>query len=244
LTPDSTREHSRFPSLGDCWNARSKNCFWVADQFGYRIGSLISWAALRLGIGPNMLTMAALAAGLAGIAVACWPGMDRQTGGLALLVGLLGSCCFDCSDGMVARLTGRTSGFGHILDKICDLTLSLVLAGALGVVALNQPTHLLPDEWKPFLLVWTLVPKQVFSVVTWLREGLDRKGATKPDLTNRRTYERSKRLLGNLTDDAPYRAGVALSWMTGWYFEFSLIIHTVFAAITVLYMYLNRKSFG
>jgi phosphatidylglycerophosphate synthase len=242
--PDSSRGHSRFPSLGDCWNARSKNCFWVADQFGYRIGSLISWAALRLGISPNMLTMAALAAGLAGIAVACWPGMDRQTGGLALLVGLLGSCCFDCSDGVVARLSGRTSGFGHILDKICDLTLSLVLAGALGVVALNQPTRLLPDEWKPFLLVWTLVPKQVFSVVTWLRETIESGAGHGARTLGTSRLDAAKRLVGNLTDDAPYRAGVALSWMTGWYFEFSLIIHTVFAGITVLYMYLNRKSFG
>ncbi len=244
MTPDSTREHSRFPSLGDCWNARSKNCFWVADQFGYRIGSLISWAALRLGIGPNVLTMAALAAGLAGIAVACWPEMDRQTGGLALLVGLLGSCCFDCSDGVVARLSGRTSGFGHILDKICDLTLSLVLAGALGVVALNQPTRLLPDEWKPLLLVWTLVPKQVFSVVTWLRETIESGAGHGARTLGTSRLDAAKRLVGNLTDDAPYRAGIALSWMTGWYFEFSLIIHTVFAGITVLYMYLNRKSFG
>jgi phosphatidylglycerophosphate synthase len=244
LTPDSTRDGSRFPSLGDCWNARSKNCFWVADQFGYRIGSLISWAALRLGISPNVLTMAALAAGLAGIAVACWPGMDRQTGGLALLVGLLGSCCFDCSDGVVARLSGRTSGFGHILDKICDLTLSLVLAGALGVVALNQPTRLLPDEWKPLLLVWTLVPKQVFSVVTWLRETIESGTGHGARTLGTSRFDAAKRLVGNLTDDAPYRAGVALSWMTGWYFEFSLIIHTVFAGITVLYMYLNRKSFA
>jgi phosphatidylglycerophosphate synthase len=244
LTPESTRGHSRFPSLGDCWNARSKNCFWVADQFGYRIGSLISWAALRLGIGPNVLTMAALAAGLAGIAVACWPGMDRQTGGLALLVGLLGSCCFDCSDGVVARLSGRTSGFGHVLDKICDLTLSLVLAGALGVVALNQPTRLLPDEWKPLLLVWTLLPKQVFSVVTWLRETIESGAGHGARTLGTSRFDAAKRLVGNLTDDAPYRAGVALSWMTGWYFEFSLIIHTVFAGITVLYMYLNRKSFA
>ena len=244
MTPDSSRGHSRFPSLGDCWNARSKNCFWVADQFGYRIGSLISWTALRLGIGPNVLTMAALAAGLAGIAVACWPGMDRQTGGLALLIGLLASCCFDCSDGVVARLSGRTSGFGHVLDKICDLTLSLVLAGALGVVALNQPTRLLPDEWKPLLLVWTLLPKQVFSVVRWLRETIESGAGHGTRTLGTSRFDAAKRVIGNLTDDAPYRAGVALSWMTGWYFEFSLVIHSVFAGITGLYMYLNRKNFG
>lgn len=241
MTP-ADRPHP--PSLRDCWNARSRNCFWVAEQFGYRVGSLISWAALRLGLSPNTLTVAALACGLAGVAVACLPGTTPLVGGLALLVGLLGSCAFDCSDGVVARLSGRTSGFGHVLDKSCDLTLSLVLAGALGVTALSQPTALVPDSWKPAILVWSLVPKQVFSVVTWLRETL-RHGAGHDDQPlDRSGFSRAKRLVGNLTDDAPYRTGVALSWMAGWYFEFALVMHAAFATITVLYLYVNRKNFG
>lgn len=232
------------PTLRQCWEARSKNCFWVAEQFGYRIGSLISWAALRLGLSPNLLTLAALGCGLAGVAVACWPGVDRVTGGIALLVGLLGSCCFDCSDGVVARLSGRTSGFGHVLDKICDLTLSIVLAGSLGVVALSQPTVLLPDAWKPILLVWTLVPKQVFSVVTWLRESIDHRPGQPPRTLGSSPFDRAKRLLGNLTDDAPYRTGVALSWMAGCYFEFALVMHCAFATIILLYILVNRNNFG
>ena len=244
MTAQPPSSPTRPASLADCWNARSKNCFWVAEQFGYRVGSLISWAALRLGLSPNLLTLAALACGLAGVAVACWPGVGRHAGGLALLVGLLGSCAFDCSDGVVARLSGRTSGFGHVLDKTCDLTLSLVLAGGLGVVALNQPAALVPDAWKPAILVWSLVPKQVFSVVTWLRETIQH-GAGHDDQPLARTrFGRAKRLVGNLTDDAPYRAGVALSWMTGWYFEFALVMHAAFASITLLYMYINRKNFG
>lgn len=232
------------PSLSQCWEARSKNCFWVAEQFGYRVGSLISWAALRLGLSPNSLTVIALACGLTGVAIACWPGVDPPVGGLALLFGLLGSCCFDCSDGVVARLSGRTSGFGHILDKICDLTLSIVLAGALGVVALSQPTLVLPAELKPLVLVWTLVPKQVFSVVTWLREAIDGRSHSTPLPRPADSFARAKRLLGNLTDDAPYRTGVAVSWMLGAYFEFALVMHTTFAIVTVLYVYVNRKNFG
>lgn len=239
-TPDS----ASLPSLRACWEARSRNCFWVAEQFGYRVGSLISWAALRLGLSPNLLTLAALACGLAGVAVACWPGTSPLIGGLALLVGLLGSCCFDCSDGVVARLSGRTSGFGHVLDKTCDLTLSLVLAGALGVTALGQPAALVPDAWKPALLVWSLVPKQVFSVVTWLRETIQHGAGHSHIPLDASRFNRAKRLVGNLTDDAPYRTGVALSWMTGWYFEFALVMHTAFATITLLYLYLNRKNFG
>lgn len=235
---------SHHPSLRQCWEARSKNCFWVAEQFGYRIGSLISWAALRLGLSPNLLTLVALGCGLTGVAIACWPGVDRLTGGIALLVGLLGSCCFDCSDGVVARLSGRTSGFGHVLDKICDLTLSIVLAGSLGVVALSQPTLLVPAEWKPILLVWTLVPKQVFSVVTWLRESIENRPGQPPRTLGSSPFDRAKRLLGNLTDDAPYRTGVALSWMAGAYFEFALAMHCAFATVAGLYIIVNRKNFG
>ena len=232
------------PSLRDCWEARSKNCFWVAEQFGYRLGSLISWAALRIGLSPNALTIAALACGLAGVAVASWPGTPRLIGGIALLLGLLGSCGFDCSDGVVARLTGRTSGFGHVLDKSCDLTLSLVLAGSLGLAALNHPTALVPDSWKPAIVVWSLVPKQVFSIVTWLRETIIHgAGHNNAPLTQDR-FSRLKRLVGNLTDDAPYRTGIALSWMTGWYLEFALAIHTAFAIITLAYLSLNRRSFN
>jgi phosphatidylglycerophosphate synthase len=244
VTPADSSGPPRPPSLADCWNARSKNCFWVAEQFGYRVGSLISWAALRLGLSPNLLTLAALACGLAGVAVACWPGTPPLIGGLALLVGLLGSCAFDCSDGVVARLSGRTSSFGHVLDKTCDLTLSLVLAGALGVVALNQPAALVPDTWKPAILVWSLVPKQVFSVVTWLRETIQHGAGHDDQPLARSRFSRAKRLVGNLTDDAPYRTGVAVSWMTGWYFEFALVMHAAFASITLLYMYINRKNFG
>jgi len=232
------------PTLRQCWEARSKNCFWVAEQFGYRIGTLISWAALRLGLSPNFLTVTALACGLTGVAVACWPGVDRQTGGHAQLIGLLGSCCFDCADGVVARLSGRTSGFGHVLDKICDLTLSIVLAGALGVTALAQPTWLIPSSWAPFILVWSLVPKQVFSVVTWLREARVSDRARDARSLPATAFARAKRLLGNLTDDAPYRTGVALSWMTGTYFEFALVMHAAFAMVTASYIFVNRRNFA
>jgi len=244
LSTHSTPSRPSAHSLDDCWQARSKNCFWVAEHFSYRLGSLISWAALRLHISPNFLTLAALAAGLAGVAVACWPGVSREIGGLALLVGLLASCCFDCADGVVARLSGRTSGFGHVLDKVCDLTLSLVLAGALGVVALGQPAALVPPDWKPALLVWSLLPKQVFSVVTWLREAIETGAGHSSRPLGTSFFDRAKRLVGNLTDDAPYRAGVAVSWMTGWYFEYVLVMHTTLAAVTVLYFYVNRKNFG
>ena len=157
-------------TLRQCWEARSRTCFWVAEQFSYRIGAVIAWGALRLGLHPNVITLLALAAGLSGVAVACWPGVDRAIGGIALVAGLLGSCALDCADGTVARLRGNASGFGNVLDRIGDLTLSLVLAGALGVTALGQPGPWLPISWQPFVLVWSLVPKQVLSVVAWLKD--------------------------------------------------------------------------
>jgi phosphatidylglycerophosphate synthase len=166
---------------------------------------------------------------------------------LALVVGLLGSCGLDCADGTVARIRGNASGFGNVLDRIGDLTLSLVLAGALGVTALGQPGHWLPISWQPFVLVWSLVPKQVLSVISWLKDTIGKQlGANRPagGAARLSMLGRAKRLVGNVTDDAPYRFGVGLSWGLGFYFEFALIFHTVLAAVTALYLFASRRSFG
>jgi phosphatidylglycerophosphate synthase len=232
------------PTLNDCWKARSRGCFWVAEQFSYRIGSVISWAAMRLHLSPNTLTATSLLCGLAGVATACWPGVSREVGGLALIVGLLGSCCFDCADGTVARLSHRTSAFGGLLDKICDMTLSLVTCGALGVVALGQSDSWVPPALQPALLVWSLIPKQIFSVINWLKaaiqHGSDRSRRSPAPAT---WSHRIKRLVGNLTDDAPFRFGIGVSWATGWYWEFTLIFHLALAAVALGYLWSSRRSF-
>ena len=80
-------------------------------------------------------------------------------------------------------------------------------------------------------------------MATWLKETIESGAGHGTRSLGTSRFDAAKRLIGNLTDDAPYRAGVALSWMTGWCFEFSLIIHTVFAGIILLYMYLNQTGF-
>jgi phosphatidylglycerophosphate synthase len=244
--PDSPDVPSMaYPTLADCWNARSRGCFWVAEQFGYRIGSLISWGALRLHIRPNTLSFFALLSGLSGVAVACWPGVSRLTGGSALVVGLLGSCCFDCADGVVARLSGCTTAFGGLLDKIGDMTLSLVICGSLGVVALGQPDALVPVSLQPALLVWSLIPKQLLSVISWLKSALNRGLNRAPDHAVVQTWAyRAKRFAGNITDDAPYRLGVGLSWAAGCYWGFALIFHTAIAAVALGYLWNSQRSFA
>jgi len=71
-------------------------------------------AFVRLGIGPNAITVAALIAG-AGAGILIWRGRPLWAFGAGLLCG---AC--DVLDGKVAMLAGRKSEFGGFLDSTLD----------------------------------------------------------------------------------------------------------------------------
>jgi len=69
---------------------------------------------VRLGLGPNALSLLGMAAGV-GTGVLIWQGLPLWALAAGSLCGL-----FDLCDGQVARLTGRTSDFGAFLDSTLD----------------------------------------------------------------------------------------------------------------------------
>jgi hypothetical protein len=98
--------------------------------FNRKLAWPIAAACVRLGVHPNLVSVAGLALGLtagwffqfpdfAGV----WPG--------ALL--LLFATVLDNADGMVARKTGKSSQLGYVLDGICDnLVFMGIYAWAIG----------------------------------------------------------------------------------------------------------------
>ncbi|MBM3293571.1 MAG: CDP-alcohol phosphatidyltransferase family protein [Candidatus Aminicenantes bacterium] len=76
--------------------------------------NLLSRLFIRLGLGPNALSLLGMAAGV-GTGVLIWRGRPLWALGAGLLCGV-----FDLCDGQVARLTGRTSAFGAFLDSTLD----------------------------------------------------------------------------------------------------------------------------
>lgn len=83
-------------------------------EFGYWCFDPLAGAALRLGLTPNQLTAASLAASIAGgIAFAC--GSFGLGGALVIACAIL-----DALDGMVARSRGTASDAGELIDAAVD----------------------------------------------------------------------------------------------------------------------------
>jgi hypothetical protein len=102
------------------------------------LGRLLLIPALRLGIGPNPVSVAGFASGAAAAAAFYrWPDPRWASLGALLAFAWL---VLDGLDGMIARATGTASDFGRMLDGLCDhgvfvllyvaLALSLGTAGA------------------------------------------------------------------------------------------------------------------
>ena len=82
------------------------------------------------GVSPNHLTTVRLVAGMAA-AAAFIPGSYAWSNGGALLLVL--SNFLDHADGELARISGRSSRFGHIFDLASDALVTILIFIAIGV---------------------------------------------------------------------------------------------------------------
>lgn len=97
---------------------------------------------VQFGLAPNHITFIALLVGI--LAATLFAVGEPSWAGLVVLVGGF----FDMIDGAVARLTGRVTQFGGILDSVSDRITDAILyigimAGGMGSVA-EEPVWLLP----------------------------------------------------------------------------------------------------
>jgi CDP-diacylglycerol--glycerol-3-phosphate 3-phosphatidyltransferase len=111
---------------------------WLAEAFYWALQAPARGLA-RLGVHPDVLTFLALAASLASVPLIA---SDHLPAG-ALLVGLGG--CFDAVDGVVARLSGKASPSGAVLDAALDrISDSAPFAGLAVVYRGDARTLLVP----------------------------------------------------------------------------------------------------
>ena len=90
----------------------------------------------RLGVSPNVIT-------LAGLVGACGSAYLLSVGSLALGgVVMLAAGVLDLFDGAVARLTGRASKFGALLDSTADRVSEAVVLLGLLVFYMEEPSTL------------------------------------------------------------------------------------------------------
>jgi archaetidylinositol phosphate synthase len=87
-------------------------------------------------ISPNHLTTLRLVIGLAG-AIGLAVGTYREANIGAFLIAV--SNFVDHTDGELARITGKTSRFGHLYDLACDAIVTVLLFTCLGVGIASAP---------------------------------------------------------------------------------------------------------
>ena len=112
--------------------ARLNDEHWLGRLYMRRLSPYATVGFARLGWSPNAVTVCFMISGVAAGLLAAVPGLAAAVG-VALLIQLY--LLFDCSDGELARFTGRFSPAGIYLDRMGHyLTEALLLAG-LGVRA-------------------------------------------------------------------------------------------------------------
>jgi phosphatidylglycerophosphate synthase len=113
-----------------------------SEAVSQRLGALVALGAQRLGLAPTVLTLANLVLGLSAsvCVVALAPSAAAGTApgwavGLIALVGWQLAYVLDCSDGQLARVSGRTSTAGARVDIFCDVAAQIGLVTALGATS-------------------------------------------------------------------------------------------------------------
>jgi phosphatidylglycerophosphate synthase len=132
------------PRLADFY-AVNKGGGLFSEATGQWIGAALAVAGHRLGLAPTALTLLNLAIGLAtSVTVVVLAGPVADGSVPAWPVGLLGlvgwqlAYAFDCADGQLARVAGRTSAAGARTDILCDVASQIALVTALATVATAQ----------------------------------------------------------------------------------------------------------
>lgn len=121
--------------------ARRNEEHWAGRLYMRALSPYASWLFVRAGVSPNQVTGLMIVCGvLAGVVVAFGGLWSAILGAVLVQVYLL----LDCSDGEVARYTGRTSATGVYLDRIGHYFSEVALLIGLGVRAQGSVS---PGGW-------------------------------------------------------------------------------------------------
>jgi phosphatidylglycerophosphate synthase len=107
---------------------------WAGRLYMRDVSPYVTWLSIRLGLAANHLTFLMVGCGvLAGVVVALpLTGLGWLLGAVAGALLVQAYLLLDCSDGEVARVTGRTSIIGVYLDRIGHYLSEVALLAGLG----------------------------------------------------------------------------------------------------------------
>ena len=111
---------------------RTNEEHWAGRAYGRHVSPYFTWVFVRLGVTPNQVTVVMVVCGvLAGVVLAFGGLWSAVLAAVLIQIYLI----LDCSDGEVARYTGRTSIAGVYLDRIGHYLSELALLIGLGMRA-------------------------------------------------------------------------------------------------------------
>ena len=135
----------------------------LSEAIDQPIGARIALAAYRRNLAPSVLTLTNLILGLAtSIAIVALAGLmhDHRVPaiavGLGALVGWHIAYEFDCADGQLARVAGKTSAAGARLDILCDVAVQIALVAAVSAVAVRYHAGTPPWFVAAFAGTWMI----------------------------------------------------------------------------------------
>jgi phosphatidylglycerophosphate synthase len=118
----------------------------IDPPWDQRLARMLVAPLRHSGVTPNAITTVALALGLIAAWLFALGGSAADLGALLFIL----ACLFDHADGELARMTGRTSTFGHYYDLTAD---ALVLSALfVGIGAGLRTGELATSAWLQGLL--------------------------------------------------------------------------------------------
>lgn len=168
----------RTSDLRACYRAASRarsGGFLYSTVVSDRLGSCVAAVALRFDVHPSILTLVNFSLGVAGsAAVTVGAGRAHPNWLVCLGVALWQlAYVFDCSDGQVARASGKTTPSGAQLDPLVDLAVQCSIVAALATVV-EHWSHTSVALLALFAGTWTI------NLFTFLAKKASPRGLSSP----------------------------------------------------------------
>lgn len=234
------------PTFRHLLELRASQSMWMTRHFSYRLGALVAMAASRLGLSPNVLSLASAAITFSSCVLAVYLEQGTWLAGIVVILGLQIGYAFDCADGPLARATGRESSFGSLLDKVCDFSSGMVFPCVLAYGAGHYYYRGIVEPEMDYtirVLLIVVISRAILSVLLWFKEMLLYQGKRLRESSHEPSlWSRIKRCTGLAIDEPVYRLGIGLAWALDWFWEFAIIYTVGIFLITIVYLFTSKRE--